>query len=158
MLVCALHVFWIRRNLFSLLILLVFSSVLAGTKIAYTPSVLPAVLPMLAGIMLCSLKSFHLCRHVIIVILLVVVASFLFMKFLTVTPGNERRANCYHFIFTGVIPLLSPDEGKGFLHGCDAFVKSHLPGTCSNPSLFWNCLNHPGDPSVFCGQGLNGKG
>jgi hypothetical protein len=37
------------------------------------------------------------------------------MVFLYRTPGNERRANCYHFIFASTIPLLSPDAGKRFL-------------------------------------------
>jgi hypothetical protein len=54
---------------------------------------------------------------VVIATILLFFGSILFMKFLWVTSGSERRDNCYHFIFTGVIPLLSTAEGKDFLSG-----------------------------------------
>jgi hypothetical protein len=61
-------------------------------------------------------KSLYLRRYIISAVLLLLFASVLFVKFLSLTPGNERRANCYHFIFSGAIPLLSPDTGKNFLY------------------------------------------
>lgn len=114
-LLCALHGFWFFRNRFSLFIILVFSIILAGTKISYTLSVLPAIFPTLIGAIIWSPKPFVLLRYVVRVILVLLVVSILFMVFLFRTPGNERRANCYHFIFAGTIPLLSPDAGKSFL-------------------------------------------
>ena len=125
-LVCALHVLWIRRNLSCLLIILVISLILAGTKTAYTLSVLPAIIPMLGGIMFLTPKGLYLRRYVVSAALFLLLASVLFVKFLSVTPGNERRANCYHFIFSGAIPFLSPVEGKAFLQklGLDsAFIR-----------------------------------
>jgi hypothetical protein len=114
-LLCALHVFWFFRNRFSLFIILVFSIILAGTKISYTLSVLPAIFPTLIGAIIWFPKPFVLLRYVVRVILILLVVSILFMVFLYRTPGNERRANCYHFIFASTIPLLSPDAGKIFL-------------------------------------------
>ena len=38
-----------------------------------------------------------------------------------------------------------------------ASIVSCLPGVYSNPPLFWNCPDRSGDPSVFCGQGVNVK-
>jgi hypothetical protein len=115
-LVCSLHVFWVRRNLCSLLIILALSLVLAGTKTAYTLSVLPAIFPILVGVIVFTPKSSYLRRYVISAVLLLLFVSILFVKFLSVTPGNERRANCYHFIFSGAIPLLSSITGESFLH------------------------------------------
>lgn len=114
-LVCVLHVFWVHPSLFSLLILLFLSLILAGTKIAFTPSVLPAILAILAGAILWSEKNIGLRRYVIGIIILLFLVSILFMKLLLVTPGNERRANCYLFVFTGITPLLSPNAGEDFL-------------------------------------------
>ncbi len=114
-LICILHVFWARRHVFYLLSVLALSLILAGTKISYTLSVLPAFLPSLAGVMVCPPKSSGLRRYVVIAIALLLLASFLFMNFLWVTSWSERRENCYHFVFAGVLPLLSTAEGKDFL-------------------------------------------
>jgi hypothetical protein len=143
-LVCALHVFWVRRNLPCLVIIFVLSLILAATKVAYTLSVLPAIIPILVGVILFTPKSLYLRRYIISAVLLLIFASFLFVKFLSVSPGNERRANCYHFIFTGALPLLSPDAGKNYLHklrldpglislaGKNAFQSdSQFPKVCS---------------------------
>lgn len=116
-LVCTLHVFWIRRNLPSLLIIFALSLILAGTKIAYTLSVLPAILPLLAGVTLLAPKNLYLRRYIIsVAILLLLAASILLITLLSTTSGDLRRACCYHFIFTGALPLLSPDAGKNYLH------------------------------------------
>jgi hypothetical protein len=114
-LICVLHVFWARRNVLSLATVFILSLILAGTKISYTPSVLPAVLPLLAGVMVCSTKNSGFRRYSLIAIGLLFLGSVLILKFLSVTPGNERRANCYHFLFTGAIPALSPDAGRNYL-------------------------------------------
>jgi hypothetical protein len=98
-----------------LAIIFVLSLILAGTKLPYTLSVLPAILPVLAGVILFTPKSLYLRRYVISVVVLLFLASALLIKFLAVTP-YERQANCYHFIFSGAIPLFSPNEGKSFLH------------------------------------------
>jgi hypothetical protein len=115
-LVCVLHVFWIRRNLPSLVIIFVLSLILAGTKMAYTLSVLPAILPILAGVILFTPKSFYLRRCAISVVVLLLLASPLPIKFLALTSSWYETQACYHFIFSGVTPVLSPNEGKAFLH------------------------------------------
>lgn len=54
-------------------------------------------------------------RYTFSAALILLLGSAPLIKFLSVTPGGERQANCYHFIFSGAIPLLSPSEGKSFL-------------------------------------------
>jgi hypothetical protein len=85
-------------------------------------------------------KGLYLRRYVVSAALFLLLVSVLFVKFLSVTPGNERRANCYHFIFSGAIPLLSPDTGKNFLYelGLDpSLVRLGGKNAYQPDSQFW---------------------
>jgi hypothetical protein len=45
-----------------------------------------------------------------------------------------------------------------FVYSWHALVESHFSRIDSNPPLLWNCLDHPGHPSLFGGQGVNVRG
>jgi len=89
---------------------------LAGTKVPFTPSVLLAVLPLLAGAALLIPRNFPGRRYVVPSVVFLFLASVLLTRILSPTPGGERQANCFHFVFSGALSFLSPDAGKDYLH------------------------------------------
>jgi hypothetical protein len=44
-----------------------------------------------------------------------------------------------------------------FVYSWHALVESHFSRIDSNPPLFRNCVDYPGNPSLFGGQGVNVK-
>ena len=110
-----LHVFFTHRSLLSLGITCVLSLVLAGTKAVFIPSVLWALFFLLTGISLFSRGNGRWRRYTIIIAGPILLAAIVLAQAMVVTPGNERQANCYMFIFGGALPQLSPSEGRDYL-------------------------------------------
>jgi hypothetical protein len=114
-LIYSLHNLWIRRTAVSLAMVCASALMLIGSKVAYSSSVLPAVFPLWVGVALCTERNRRLRPYVIAAVLLLSFGSMLFIKHLVAVTLDERRANCYHFIFAGVIRFLPPDSSKNYL-------------------------------------------
>ena len=115
-LVCAAYLLWPpscgKRTLAALALLTGSAVLLAGTKVAYAFSVLPALVPLLAG---CTIMNPALRRWVAASTALLLVCSVGFIRFFSVTSGNERQVNCYQFVFTGCLVFMSEGEDRLFL-------------------------------------------
>jgi hypothetical protein len=110
-----LHFFFIHPSILSLGVICVLSLILAGTKAVFIPSVLWALFSLLTGISLVSRANGRWRRYTIIAAGLILLAAIVLVQAMVVTPGNERQANCYHFIFAAALPQLPPNEGKDYL-------------------------------------------
>jgi len=116
LLVFALHVFYVRRTLISLSVVTVLALILAATKVVFIPSVLIAVPSILIGTLFLCGGDAQIRRITIIGVSLMFLASFFLARAMISTPGNERQANCYHFIFAAAVPRLDPAQGRNYLH------------------------------------------
>ncbi len=114
-LIFALHVFFVRRSRLVLSVVSVITLMLAATKVTSVPSVLVCVPLILTGIAFLSPGAAHRRRGSVVAAIMIVIFSLLVVKITISTPGDERRANCYHLVFAGAIPRLDPEQGKVFL-------------------------------------------
>ena len=114
-LIYSLHYLWVHRTALSLGMVCASALMLIGSKVAYSLSVLPAMFPLLLGVALYTGRNPRLRLYVIAVVLLLSLASVLFIKHLAAVTLDERRGNCYHFIFAGAIRFLPSDSSKHYL-------------------------------------------
>lgn len=115
LLVVMLYLFWVHHDFLSLTAVVAMSLLLTATKTPFAFSVPIITLPVLVAVGLRQKRGVELRRYLLLGSLAIVLGSICLMICFSKTPGNERRANCYHFIFYGVLPRISEGEGKAFL-------------------------------------------
>ncbi len=112
LLVCALPAFWEQPSALRLLAVGGAAAAIGLAKIAYTPAILPAMIPVAAAIATRRGEEPAVRRRILAVFAILLV---LFTAFAIFPKDLFVRQNTYQFIFSGVVPHLRAEERGPFL-------------------------------------------